>query len=251
MPAAPAQMDALREKIRRIEAGDRVSRGVLPFGVSEIDDRLPGGGLALGALHEVAGGGNGALDGAAAALFAAGILARTHGPILWCLSRRDLFAPALAQVGLDPDRVIYAEAGSDKAILACFEEGLRHGGLGGVVAEVAKLGMTPSRRLQLAAEASGTIGIAIRRWRRQAEAADFGQPTAHPTRWRVTALPASPLPVPGGGRPRWLGEVVRARAGECADFEVEACDEEGRIAVPAKLVHRPAAASDGRERAIA
>ena len=62
------------------------------------------------------------------ALFAVGILARTHGQILWCVSRRDLFAPALAQAGLHPDRVIYAEAGSDTAILACFEEGLRHGG---------------------------------------------------------------------------------------------------------------------------
>ena len=67
-PLPPAQMDALREQIRRIEAGDRVSRGLLPFGVPEIDDRLPGGGLALGALHEVAGGANGAIHGAAAAL---------------------------------------------------------------------------------------------------------------------------------------------------------------------------------------
>jgi protein ImuA len=251
MSLAPPVLDALRQKIRRIEAGDRVARGVLPFGVTDIDERLPGGGLALGALHEVAGGANGALDGAAAALFAAGILARTHGQILWCINRRDLFAPALAHAGLHPDRVIYAEAGSEKAILACFEEGLRHGGLAGVVAEVAKLPMTPSRRLQLAAESSGTIGIAIRRWRRQTEATDFGQPTASTTRWRVTALPASPLPVPGVGRPRWLVELIRARAGECADFEVEACDEEGRIAVPAKLVHRPAQADDGRQRAIA
>jgi protein ImuA len=251
MPTAPAQMDALREQIRRIETGDRVSSGVLPFGVAEIDDRLPGGGLALGALHEVAGGANGALDGAAAALFAAGVLARTHGQILWCVSRRDLFAPAIAQAGLHPDRVIYAECGSEKAVLACFEEGLRHGGLAGVVAEVAKLPMTPSRRLQLAAESTGTIGIAIRRWRRQTEAADFGQPTASTTRWRVTALPSSPLSMPGVGRPRWLVELIRARAGECADFEVEACDEEGRIAIPAKLVQRSVAAIDGHERAIA
>jgi protein ImuA len=244
-------MDALREQIRRIEAGSRVSCGFLPFGVPEIDDRLPGGGLALGALHEVAGGANGAIDGAAASMFAAGVLARTHGQILWCLSRRDLFAPALALAGLHPDRVIYAEAGSEKAILACFEEGLRHGGLAGVVAEVAKLPMTPSRRLQLAAESTGTIGIAIRRWRRQTEAADFGQPTASTTRWRVTALPSSPLPVPGVGRPRWLVELIRARAGECADFEVEGCDETGRLAIPAKLVYRPAQEVDGRERAIA
>jgi protein ImuA len=136
MRAAPCQMRALREQIRRIEAGSRVSCGFLPFGVAEMDERLPGGGLALGALHEVAGGASGALDGAAASMFAAGILARTHGQILWCLSRRDLFAPALALAGLHPDRVIYAEAGSDKAILACFEQGLRHGGLAEVVAEV-------------------------------------------------------------------------------------------------------------------
>lgn len=89
----------MHEQIRRIETGDRVSSGVLPFGVAEIDERLPGGGLALGALHEIAGGANGALDGAAAALFAAGVLARTHGQILWCVSRGDLFAPAIAQAG--------------------------------------------------------------------------------------------------------------------------------------------------------
>jgi protein ImuA len=60
------------------------------------------------------------------------------------------------------------EAGDERSVLACFEEGLRHGALGWVVAEVAGLSMTASRRLQLAAEGSG--GIAIRRClvRRQA-----------------------------------------------------------------------------------
>jgi protein ImuA len=100
-----------------------------------------GGGLALGALHEVAGGGNGVVDGAAAGLFAAGIAARTRGTVLWCVVRQDLFAPAIAQAGLGPDRVIYVEAGDEKSLLACFEEGLRHGGLGAVVAEVARLSM--------------------------------------------------------------------------------------------------------------
>jgi protein ImuA len=135
---------------------------------------------------------------AVAALFTAGIAARTRGKVLWCITRQDLFAPALAQAGLVPDRVIYVEAGDEKSVL-CFEEGLRHGGLGAVVAEVARLSMTASRRLQLAAEGSGTIGLAIRRWRRPAEAADFGQPTASITRWRITALPATPaLDAPAG-----------------------------------------------------
>jgi protein ImuA len=115
---------------------------VLPFGINAIDQHLPEGGLALGALHEVAGGGNGAIDGAASALFTAGIAARTQGQVLWCVTRQDLFAPAIARAGLLPDRVIYLEAGDEPSVLACFEEGLRHAGLGAVVAEVARLSMT-------------------------------------------------------------------------------------------------------------
>src|SRR6202035_4249010 len=71
-PAPTPIVEELRERIRRIEGPSARGRGVLPFGIKEIDRHLPGGGLD-GALHEVAGGGNGAIDGAAAALFAAGI----------------------------------------------------------------------------------------------------------------------------------------------------------------------------------
>ena len=244
-------LDAVRDRIRAIESADRVIHGVLPFGIDAVDRRIPGGGLALGALHEVAGGGNGAIDGAAAALFAAGIMARTAGQILWCVTRRDLFAPAIAQAGLHPDRVIYAEVGDEKSVLACFEEGLRHGGLAGVVGEVAKLNMTSSRRLQLAAEASGTLAIAIRRWRRMTEASDFGQPTASITRWRVSAVPSEALPVPGISRARWLVELIRARAGESADFVLEACDEQGRLALPADMADRPVQTGRSRVRTAA
>ena len=250
-PRPSSALDAVRERIRVLETSSGAQHGYLPFGAMALDQRLPGGGLALGALHEVAGGGNGAVDGAAAALFTAGIMARTTGPVLWCVSRRDLFAPAIAQAGLHPDRVIYADVGDETAVLTCFEEGLRHGGLAGVVGEVAKLSMTASRRLQLAAEGSGTLAIAIRRWRRSADAADFGQPTASVTRWRISALPSTALPVPGVGRPRWLVELIRARAGECADIIVEACDETGRLALPAELADRPAAALTGNSRAAA
>jgi protein ImuA len=231
-------IEVLREKIRRLETGERASRAVLPFGLADMDARLPGGGLSMGALHEVAGGANGAVDGAAAAMFSAGIAARTKGHILWCVQRQDLFAPALAQAGLHADRVVYVEAGDEKSLLACFEEGLRLGSFGGVVAEIGRLTMTQSRRLQLAAEGSGTLGLAIRRWRRQVDAADFGQPTAAVTRWRVSVLPSVPLPVPGIGRTRWLLELIRCRAGESADFEVEACDEEGYLGLSAELANR-------------
>src|SRR5438552_11319310 len=70
----PGRLAALRERIRHIE--QPAQHGVLPFGVAAIDRALPGGGLALGAVHEILGAGGDEEDGAAAAGFAAAILAR-------------------------------------------------------------------------------------------------------------------------------------------------------------------------------
>src|SRR5947209_647034 len=128
----PEQLAQLRGAIARLErgCGPASPPPPLPFGLAPIDAALPGGGLPLGALHEVAGGGADIEHGAAAARFAAGILARIAGPVLWVLERRDLFAPGLAGAGLHPDRVLYAEAGR-RDVLLVMEEGLRHRGLAG------------------------------------------------------------------------------------------------------------------------
>ena len=261
-------LETLRAAISRLEGHTRRKRATLPFGVPDIDQKLPDGGLTLGALHEVAGGGNYALNAAAAARFAAGIAARTKGQVLWIVTAADLFAPALQQAGLPASRVLFGEPGSDRDVLACFEEGLRHPGLGAVVAEVGRLTMTASRRLQLAAENGGGIGLALRRWRRQTDAADFGQPTASTTRWRVSLLPSAPLPVPGVGDSRWLLELIRTRSGESADFEVEARHGQSKLRVAgaserpatgtpdhldlaASVGHRPVPPRAGRRRASA
>jgi protein ImuA len=228
----------LRERIASLETSSIRKSGCLAFGVPEMDAVLPGGGLSHGALHEFAGGGAGTVDGAAAALFAAGIAARTKGPIVWCLTRPDLFFPALAQVGLHADRVIFVESDKDEDVLANIEEGLSFGGLGAVVGELVRLPMVGSRRLQLAAERTGTMALAVRRWRRQTEACDFGQPTASTTRWRVSVMPSDALPVPGVGRPRWFVELMRVRAGECAEFLVGACDEQGRLDLSSRSTDR-------------
>lgn len=44
-------LSELRERVARLEGVATRRREVLPFGVPEIDRVLPGGGLALGALH--------------------------------------------------------------------------------------------------------------------------------------------------------------------------------------------------------
>ncbi|MCC7428115.1 MAG: damage-inducible protein [Alphaproteobacteria bacterium] len=263
----------LRRRIRHLEGthpdpADGRGPAVLPFGVAAIDRHLPGGGLALGRLHEIAGGDATTTDGAAATLFAAGILARLGGPVLWILAGHDLFAPALAQVGLAPERVIYVEAGEEKTVLLALEEGLRHAGLAGVVGEAARLPMKASRRLQLAAEGSGVTALVLRRFGQSSASGtsangDDGasgellQPSAATTRWRISALPSAPLPdipptVPGIGRARWRVELVRCRGGEGAAWTMEACDAQGclapdRLAVPARLADRPAAPAGSQQ----
>lgn len=236
---------ALSDLRRRIVALDRSARAIRPglaFGVEAIDRHLPWGGLPLGTVHECLESGMESEHAAAATLFTAGILARTRGVVLWCLRGRDLFAPALASVGLGPDRIVYVETWKDAEALPAMEEALRHGGLAGVVGEVARLGLTASRRLQLAAESSGVPAFVLRRWRNDAERASGAEPSAVFTRWRISSTPpssAASRPLPGLGRARWRVELLRCRGAEAASWIVEACDAEGRLALPAVLPDRP------------
>lgn len=222
----------LRHKLERLSSSAS-ERKVRAFGIDAIDQWLPGGGLALGAVHEICEQGTDSARASLAALFAAGILARLPGPVLWCLHSRDLFAPALARVGLHPDRVIYCETWKDAEVLPAMEEGLRHGGLAGVVGELVKLPLTPSRRLQLAAEASGVVAFVLRR---SGPASD--QNNACFSRWRIAAAPSGPMIDFDMGRACWQLDLLRCRGAEANTWTVEACDETGRLAVPADLGDR-------------
>ncbi|MBA3677179.1 MAG: protein ImuA [Sphingosinicella sp.] len=244
-PARRQRLDALRAEIRTIEAiGRAEEREYLPFGIAEIDQRLAGNGLAAAALHEVAGAASGLNDDAAATLFTAGIAARRAydgRTVLWALRRHDLFAPALAQVGLPPRQTLYAECGRDEDVLAVMEEGLRHGGLAAVVGEVGRLTMASARRLQLAAEEGGITALMLKRWRRSNED-PLVLPSAAVTRWRIACVPSQSLPVAGIGRPRWRIELARQRGGGPHQWIMEGSDAEGRLALPAEPLRRSAAA---------
>ena len=245
---SPATVAALRESLRKIEGDGLRRRPVLPFGIGAIDGTLATTGLRLDSLHEVAAATPDASDDAAATLFMAGIAARAWGPVLWVVRRRDLFAPGLYQAGLAPERLIYAEAVDDAELLALMEEGLRHRGLGAVVGEVKSASMPNTRRLQLAAEGGKTIALLMKRHARAQRAENGvkggGNPLAVPsaamTRWRIASAPSAPLPVgsDGIGRAMWRVELVRQRGGVSAEWMMEACDETGRLALPARLADR-------------
>jgi len=246
-----ARLAALREEISAIERSAPAGRGrrLLRFGIDEIDDRIAGGGL-FPALHEAAAASPGPGDDAAATLFLAALAARfsragegAAGQVLWAIARRDLFAPGLAQAGLTPDRLIYAECRNDAEVLAVMEEGVRHGSLAAVIGEVGRADMTATRRLQLAAEESGTPALMLRRWKKSA-ADPLDAPSAAATRWRIAAAPSAPLPGEiaaheGVGRARWRVALARQRGGPPHEWILEAPDAEARLALPARSGDRP------------
>ena len=227
-----------------VEAGQGA---VLRFGIAAIDTHLPAGGLSRAALHELAGIGPDTEHGTTPALLVASLLARQPGQVLWVSRHRDLFAPALAAVGLHPDRIVFAEAG--RSVLAVMEEGLRHSGLAGVVGELSgPLGLTASRRLQLGAEA-GVPAFVLRRSRRFDDPL-LSAPSAAATRWRVASLHtravrADAPGLRGVGRALWRLDLVRCRGGVPSSWTVEACDAQNRLSLAAELRHRPSAALDG------
>ena len=238
---------ALRTQIAVLERGGGSARPpgrCLPFGVPELDACLPGQGLALGAVHELFAGGPAVEHGAAPALFAASVLARCSGPVLWIAARGDLYPPALARAGLDPARMVLVR--TRHGALRAMEESLRHPGLAGVVCEhEGQLDLTASRRLQLAAEAAGVLGFVLRRSQRFDDPA-LTAPSAAATRWRITSLLSPPpLPhapdVPGLGPALWRLELLRCQGAAAASLVVECPDAQGRLAVPARLADGPLA----------
>jgi protein ImuA len=207
-----------------------------------IDEALPGGGLAAGCLHEVTGS---ARDGAAGG-FAAALLGRlAHGDasLLWCrVTGRDAepglpYAPGLARFGMASRQVVFVEARRAGDALWAMEEGLRSGGVAAVYGEGVALDLTTSRRLQLAAEASGKTALALLTSRRAAAV------TAATTRWRVTALPS--LACDGESRPRWRIELVRCRGGNPNRWTVEWDDAARRFDLAAPLADGLLASSAG------
>jgi protein ImuA len=206
----------------------------MPLGVPAIDAHLPGGGLRLAGLHEIAGARD-EWDDAVVAGFCLALLGRLAaargrtgggspaGSVLWAARRADLYGPGVAGLmgpragpanserteGFHPGRLILVRARRDADVFWALEEGLRvpagvlSAALSAVVGEVAEPDDTAMRRLQLAAETAGRPCFLLRR---RLFAGRVATPTSMPasmpaaalTRWRVGALPATEMGSAGG-----------------------------------------------------
>lgn len=138
------------------------------------------------------------------------------GRCIWVSAKRNIYAPALKLLGIEPDAVIFIDVTSEKDVLWAIEESLKCEALTAVVADCRELSFTQSRRLQLAVETSHVTGFIHRNNPRTENT------VACVSRWKINPI-ASFLneEMPGVGFPRWDVQLVKVRNGKPANWQIE------------------------------
>src|ERR1700681_4866259 len=226
----------LRGSIEHIEAhGDAYLPDRVALGHADADTLLQGG-LALGAMHEVFT--ETGRHSAAATGFVAGLAGRAAArrPLVWI--RQDfteiesgaLSMSGLVELGLDPRLLVTVRAADVDTALRTAADAFACDALGAVVIEVwgqaRQFDLVASRKLTLAAQASGVTGLVLR-------VAAEPLPSTAETRWILRAAHSPPLaplmpaaPWSAWGAPVVHAQLVRNRHGPVGRWIMEwKCDE--------------------------
>jgi hypothetical protein len=169
-------------RLCRGEPNRMAPRLAAPSGFPELDASLPGGGWPIGAIAELMSDAIG-IGELSLLLPVLSRLARAGRYIAWIAPPCLPYAPALAQRGLPLERMLLVQTRSLQESLWATEQALRCPAVGAVLGWPAYIVDKNVRRLQLAAEAGGSLGILYR----PPEAARESSPAA--LRLRLHAAP--------------------------------------------------------------
>ncbi len=229
----------LRQSLRALEtpAGLGDGPGLLPLGVAAVDGAL-GGGLARGALHEIAAPGEAHV--AAAAGFAVAVAPR--GRLVWIAEDMALaengvpYGPGLDAFGLAPERLLTVAAAHTRDLLWAMEEALRCRAVAAVIGELrhGALDMVAMRRLSLAAAQSGALALLLR-------ASPPHEASTAATRWIVSAAPHD----------RFAVQLTRNRRGPRGAWILQWSNDDERFLLAAHAQPVAAPAADRPHRKIA
>lgn len=218
MPQSKADIiSQLQTEIHRLEGYKPANCTSLEMTLGPIQKAFPKGAFPTGAVHEFLS--TEKEDMAAVRGFIAGLISQVmvhQGATLWISANRQVFPPALANYGIQPEQLIFVDVQHERDIMPVFYEALKCSAISAVVAEARNLDFTTSRRLQLAVEKSQSTGFVIRNHVQKLN------PTACISRWKISSLPSESFEgLPGIGFPKWQVELLRMRNGKTGTWEVQ------------------------------
>lgn len=164
-------LDDIMRRARLWRAGEAAADAGLPTGYAALDAALPGGGWPFPGLVEILSGQPGS-GGLRLVLPVLARLSREPRWLVWVAPPYQPYAPALQAAGIDLRRVMVidlatADAGVDTGaaagdVLWAYEQALRFPGCGAALLWSRQIDALGLRRLQLACEAGGTLGLLFR-----------------------------------------------------------------------------------------
>ena len=207
-------------------------------GLAALDGLAPNGSFVRGAVHEALSDPHAPPPRSFALLLARSALAADPrdpmadegGLVVWSDPAADLYPPAVAAGGVPLDRLLLLRPPSSREEIWAVAECLRCPAVVAVVAAVPKLTRVEARRLQLAAERGGGVGLLLR-----PRSADV---YAAATRWLVA-------PAAGDAdAQRWDVQLVHGHGGRVGQHcLLEACRETNAVRAVEPLADRTAAAT--------
>lgn len=227
-PAGPPVAD-LALAIRAIETSTfQPAQTAISTGCPAIDAELPGGGLHGGTIVEWVS--DWAGDGATTlALLAVRSAMGEHRHAVLVDPQNEFYPPAAAALGIDLSRLIILRPTNNADALWCLDQSLRCPAIAAVVAWQNRIDEINARRLQLAAEQGGTLGLLLRNAKKMQGPTTWAEMTWKVRPQRTSAASAKnaadknaldkSLEKPPNTRPysnnyRWLHvELTRLRAG--------------------------------------
>lgn len=225
----PTQVvQSLRQQIARIEQTRLPNSNVaVSSGSAALDRLLPEQGFRWGTLVEWLGAGSGS-GAQTLALYAAREACREGGALVILDYLREFYPPAAVRLGIDPASMIVVHALSEADNLWALDQSLRSLGVAAVLAWPEKLDGHSFRRLQLAAEQGGGLGLLVR-----------PEGARHEPSWADVRLLVEtvPLVTPGTAR-RLKVHVLRSRGSVRGEsVEVEVNDETCAVSLAPRLAH--------------
>ena len=218
-------LELLARQIRDMETAGRPARESIPSGCCAMDRHLPHGGHARGSMVELIRHGTGSGVSSLALMIAR--QAMDEGKFLIVVdTQRQFYPPAMKSLGIPMERVIALQPANHADAIWGIDQALRCQAVGAVIAEIGNLEDRVARRLQLAAEQGGGLGVLLRDTRSART-----QPSWADVQWSVRCNPTRSLqplaPATQHQDVRWFElELARCnggRTGARLTLGVDAC----------------------------